>query len=99
MRIDPPGSRNPLLDLCAARKYDVGMDGQRKKRTEAQLYADRHLRTGRPPKPADTKKGERITVNMTRTERQALEADAARAGMSLSAYLVSCWKRVKSQGA
>jgi len=73
------------------------MESKRKKRTEAQLYADRHLRTGRPPKPRDVKQGERITVNMTRVEREALEADAAKAGMSLSTYLVSCWKRVQSE--
>ena len=74
------------------------MDSRRKKRTEAQLYADRHLRSGRPPKPRDVKQGERITVNMTSAERKALEADAAEAGMSLSAYLLKCWRSVKSRG-
>jgi Mobilization protein NikA len=48
---------------------------------------------GRPPKSKDTKQGERVSVNMTREEREALAKDAAKAGMSLAAYLLDCWKK------
>ena len=50
---------------------------------------------GRPPKPRDEKQGERVTVNMTREEREALTQDAARAGLSLASYLLDCWKQRK----
>ena len=71
----------------------MGMSKKPELRTKAQRYADRHLRHGRPPKARDAKQGERVTVNMTGAEREALEADAAKAGMSLSAYLLECWRR------
>ena len=48
---------------------------------------------GRPPKHKDEKQGERVTVNMTHEERQALEREAAKAGLSLAAYLLDCWKK------
>ena len=69
------------------------MERKRKKRTEAQLYADRHLRTGRPPKPVEDRQNDRVSVNMTRRERQALQQDADEAGLSLAAYLLDCWKK------
>ena len=50
---------------------------------------------GRPPKPRNEKQGERVTVNMTREEREALTQDAARAGLSLASYLLDCWKQRK----
>jgi len=49
-------------------------------------------RMGRPPKPVEDKQSERVSVNMTRRERQALEREAAEAGLSLAAYLLDCWK-------
>jgi len=52
---------------------------------------------GRPPKPKDEKQGERVTVNMTREEREALTKEAACAGLSLAAFLLDCWRR--SRGA
>lgn len=50
-------------------------------------------RMGRPPKPKDQKQAARVSVNMTREEREALAHDAARAGVSLAAYLLDCWKQ------
>ena len=48
---------------------------------------------GRPPKPPKEKQGERVTVRMTREERRVLERDASKAGLSLAAYLLDCWKK------
>jgi hypothetical protein len=49
-------------------------------------------RMGRPPKPPDEKWKARVMVNMTEAERDQLVADAKRARLSLSAYLLGCWK-------
>jgi len=55
----------------------------------------RKTKMGRPPKSKDQKQGERVSVNMTREEREALAQDAARAGLSLASYLLDCWKKRK----
>ena len=49
-------------------------------------------RMGRPPKPPDEKWKARVMVNMTEADRKQIEADARAAGLSLSAYLLECWK-------
>ena len=48
---------------------------------------------GRPPKPKAEKQSERIAVNVTRAEYRAIVEDAKAAGLSLSAYLLNCWKK------
>jgi len=48
---------------------------------------------GRPPKKPSEKQGENISVRMTKADRKKLEADAKTAGLSLSAYLLECWKK------
>ena len=48
---------------------------------------------GRPPKPRAEKQSERIAVNVTLAEYQAIEEDAKAAKLSLSAYLLDCWKK------
>ena len=50
-------------------------------------------RMGRPPKTKAEKQDERVMVNMTCGERKILKRDAVDAGMSLSAYLLDCWKK------
>jgi len=47
---------------------------------------------GRPPKPAGERLGEPITVRVTKAERAALEAEAKRLGVSLSALLMLPWR-------
>ena len=53
----------------------------------------RQKRMGRPPKKPSEKQGENISVRMTKADRKKLEADAKTAGLSLSAYLLECWKK------
>jgi hypothetical protein len=47
---------------------------------------------GRPPKPLAEKQDSRVVVNLTRVERSQLEREARAVDLSLSAYLVRCWK-------
>ncbi len=50
---------------------------------------------GRPPKTKDAKQSARIAVNVIPVEYRAIEKDAKAAGLSLSAYLLDCWKKRK----
>ena len=54
---------------------------------------DSKARMGRPPKLRAEKWGWRVTVNMTRKEREQLEAEAKRFGMSLSQLLMRPWRK------
>jgi len=47
---------------------------------------------GRPPKKPSEKQGEIISVRMRKAERKQLERDARHAGLSLSAFLMQCWR-------
>jgi len=57
----------------------------------------RKSRMGRPPKPPGKKQSGRVVVNMTPAEKARLEKEAKAVGMSLSAYLLECWRR-KGEG-
>ncbi|MFH1743228.1 MAG: hypothetical protein ABIH23_29840 [bacterium] len=48
---------------------------------------------GRPPKPVAEKQGARVIVNMTKAEKRQLEKEAKAAELSLSAYLLECWRK------
>ena len=50
---------------------------------------------GRPPKPKAEKQSARIAVNVTPAEYRSIEQDAKAAGLSLSAYLLECWKKAR----
>lgn len=67
-----------------------------KKRTEAQRAADR-LRTGRPPKPPEQKQSEQVVVYLTKAERQYLEAQAEKKGLSLSSMIMYLWRKEKEE--
>lgn len=56
-------------------------------------HGQRKPKMGRPPKPKAEKQSERIAVNVTRAEYRAIVEDAKAAGLSLSAYLLNCWKK------
>ena len=53
------------------------------------------VKMGRPPKAKGKKQSERIAVNVTPPEYRAIEEDAKAARLSLSAYLLDCWKKRK----
>lgn len=50
---------------------------------------------GRPPLPADVAKHDRVTIRMTRAERQRLEAEAKRLGLPLADVLMLPWRNPK----
>lgn len=63
----------------------------KKKRTEAQIAADK-LRTGRPRKSQREKQSERVMVYLTKAERMRLEKLAKREGLSLSSLIMRPWR-------
>jgi len=63
----------------------------KKKRTPAQMAADKR-RTGRPPKPPAEKKSEPIMVYLTPAERKRLEKLARKEGIPLAALIMRPWR-------
>ncbi len=74
-------SKDLGLDFHAALKSPYGMS---RKKYSAQM--------GRPPKSPSKKLIERVVVNMTKTEKRLLEKEAQEAEVSLSAFLLQCWR-------
>lgn len=50
---------------------------------------------GRPPMQAEKRLSEIVTLRMVPAEHKLLVSDARRAGLSISAYLLSCWRKVR----
>lgn len=73
------------LDFHGTRNYNVAMNAKRQ-----------IAKMGRPPKAKADKQSERIAVNVTRAEYRAIVKDAKTTGLSLSAYLLDCWKNRRS---
>ena len=66
----------------------------KKKRTSAQIAADKR-RTGRPPKPPKEKRSEHIMVYLTPAERKRLEKLAKKEGIPLAAFIMRPWREKK----
>lgn len=47
---------------------------------------------GRPPLSPESRRSAVVTVRMTEAERDRLEEQAREAGLSISAYLLQCWR-------
>ena len=50
---------------------------------------------GRPPKKAKDRRSKPVALRVTPTEHKELVADARRAGLSISEYLLNCWRKVR----
>jgi len=50
---------------------------------------------GRPPKKAGERLSEIVTLRMTPAEHKKLMEDARESGLSVSAYLQACWRKVR----
>jgi len=50
---------------------------------------------GRPPKKAKDRRSKPATLRLTPSEHKQLLADARAAGMSISGYLIKCWKEIE----
>ncbi len=48
---------------------------------------------GRPPLPADARRSAVITIRMKADERKQLEEEAQKAGLTMSSYLLRCWRK------
>lgn len=75
---------NYFLDLCVTQNYTVTGMKRRKKKSKAKM--------GRPRKPRGEKWSETIMVRMKPVERRFLEAEAKKAGISLSSLLMRPWR-------
>ena len=52
---------------------------------------------GRPPKKAKDKLSEIVTLRMTPAEHKQLMNDARDSKLSVSAYLQTCWQKVRAK--
>jgi len=50
---------------------------------------------GRPPKKAKDRRTRPVALRVTPTDHKQLVQDAEQAGMSISAYLLDCWQKVR----
>ena len=62
-----------------------------RKRSPAQQAADKR-RTGRPPKQPADKWSQRVTVYMTKAERDQLEALAEKEGVTMASLIMRRWR-------
>ena len=53
----------------------------------------RKKKMGRPPLPPEKVRASLITMRVTAEDRDRLEHEAREAGLSISAYLLRCWRR------
>lgn len=67
----------------------------KKRRTPAQRHADKHLRTGRPPKADRERQDRRISVSLTPGDMRRLTHAAKAAGLSKSAFIVKCLRETE----
>jgi predicted HicB family RNase H-like nuclease len=52
-------------------------------------------RMGRPPKKAKDRRTKPVALRVTPGDHKQLVRDAANAGLSISAYLLECWRKEK----
>ena len=74
-----------------SRKYLLGMGRRKRKRSAAQIAADK-LRTGRPPKQEADRLSRLITVRLTPEERERLGKLAAAEGIPLAELIMRPWR-------
>jgi predicted HicB family RNase H-like nuclease len=55
----------------------------------------RKPKMGRPPKKAKDRRSKPVTLRMVPAEHRELVSDAKAAGLSISEYLLTCWRKVR----
>jgi predicted HicB family RNase H-like nuclease len=50
---------------------------------------------GRPPKKATDRRSKPVALRVTPSDHRQLMKDARAAGLSVSAYLLECWQKVR----
>jgi predicted HicB family RNase H-like nuclease len=71
-----------MLDIYVYDKYSVFMAKRKKK-------------MGRPPKKARDVRSKPVTLRMIPADHKQLVKDARASGLSVSAYLETCWKKAR----
>ena len=69
-----------MLAFTEYDKYSAGMKTKKKK-------------MGRPPLNPKDRRTAIVTLRLTKTDRELLEKQAASKGMSISSYLLYCWRK------
>lgn len=59
------------------------------------MMAKKKNRMGRPPKNVSERLSEIVTLRMTPADHGKLMKDARESGLSVSAYLQACWRKVE----
>jgi hypothetical protein len=60
------------------------------------IVAKRKKKMGRPPKKAKDVRSKPVTLRMTPADHKQLLKDARDSGLSVSAYLKACWKKMRN---
>ena len=47
---------------------------------------------GRPPLPPEERRNALVTVRLKKVDRDRLEREAEREGLTISGYLLKCWR-------
>jgi len=81
------GWKGTGLDFYVYKKYHWFMPGK--------CLQTGKRRMGRPPKPPADKYTEQVNVRMTASERELIEVQAQKQGVSLSAVLMRPWREEK----
>ena len=69
-----------MLDFTEYNKYNACMKAKKTK-------------MGRPPLKPKDRRTALVTLRLTRADRDLLEKQAKSKGMSISSYLLYCWKK------
>ena len=54
-------------------------------------------RMGRPPLKPSQRRNSIVTLRLNDAERKQLQEDADREGLSISKFLMKCWKQIKEE--
>ncbi len=73
-----------MLDFIEYRKYSAVM-------------AKKKVKMGRPPLKEEDRRNSLVTLRLTKKEHKDLEYDADSKDLSMSAFLIECWKKVRSR--
>jgi predicted HicB family RNase H-like nuclease len=57
--------------------------------------AKRKKTMGRPPKKAKDRRSKPVALRVTPADHRQLVKDARAAGLSISGYLLECWRKVR----
>lgn len=72
-----------MLDFIEYRKYDTNMEKKK-------------VKMGRPPLKEKDRRNSLVTLRLTKKEHNDLKRDADSKNLSMSAFLIECWQKVRN---